>query len=44
MGESCRPGRAQTFVEEALESPGVEVLADIDIAAAVDGNGMGHVE
>src|SRR6185436_1004049 len=32
------------FIQEALKPARVEVLADVDVAAAVDGNGVGDVE
>src|SRR5262245_33823531 len=36
--------RAETFIQEALEPPCVKILANIDIASAVDGNRVRDVE
>src|SRR5439155_4769116 len=41
----CLAGRwAHALVDEALEAPAVEVLADVDVALAVDGERMRHIQ
>src|SRR5262245_23425514 len=35
---------AHSLVDEALEAPAVEVFADVDVALAVDGQRMRHVQ
>src|SRR5206468_11335720 len=41
-GVAC--GRAHSLVDEPLEAPAIEILADVDVAFAVDREGMGHVQ
>src|SRR5690348_12018732 len=36
--------RADPFEEKALEPPRVEVLTDVDVAPAVDGNRVRHIQ
>jgi hypothetical protein len=42
---NCLAGRrAHSLVDEALEAPAVEIFADINVAFAVDREGMRHVQ
>ena len=44
-GGSVLPvGAPIPLVDEPLEAPAVEVFADVDVAFAVDREGMGHVQ
>ena len=42
--EQSARGRAHAFVDEALKSPPVEILADVDVSFAVSRQRVRHVE